>query len=186
MAGLPWIGVPPAPRRVGLAGLGQALLLLSVPWVLVPGSQGHDYLRASAVLGLSLLPIGWGWRLPWVSFSALAWGAAGLLLSWQRQRLGLGPDGVGSITILPLVLASLAAATGQWINLGLLPLQWFGQGVRAVARLAIAGSLLLLLAYLGGGVGVVVALALLGMVMADLAFTALTLLLGAIGSRRGG
>jgi len=185
--GLPsWIPTPPGPRRVVLAGLAQALLLLWVIWVIVPGPQGHDYLRASALLALSLLPIGWGWRLPWLGLGALAWGVAGLLLAWQRHRLGFGPDGVGSITILPLVLASLAAATGQWLNMGLLPLKRLGQVVRGVTQLAILISLLLLLTYLGGGAGVGVALGLLGVSLANLALTALTLILGAAGRRRAG
>lgn len=175
------IRTPPGPRRLALAGLAQTVLLLLATWTILPGPQSHDDLRASAVLGLSLLPIGWGLRLPWLSLGALAWGLLGFLLAWQRQRLGLGPDGVGSITILPVVLASFAAAAGQWLNLGLLPLRPFGQGVRGLARLAIACCLLLLLAYLGGGVGLVVVLALLATALADLALTVLTLILGAAG-----
>ncbi len=168
-----------------MAGLAQVLLLLLALWAVLPGSQGHDLLRAAALLGLSLLPIGWGLRLPWLSFVALAWGAVGLLLAWQRQRLGIGPDGVGSPTVLPLLLAALAAATGQGLNLGLLPLRRLGQGLRGLARLAIAASVLLLLTYFGGGAGLGVALALLGAALAGLALTALTLILGAVESRRG-
>ncbi|MFM7676197.1 MAG: hypothetical protein ACKO5F_11595 [Synechococcus sp.] len=180
-----WIRTPPAPRRVALAGLGQVVLLLLALGGIVVGPGGHDFLRGSALLALSLLPIGWGWRLPGLQLGALVLGLVGLLLSWQRQRLGVGPDGVGSLTILPLVLASLAAAAGQWVNQGLLPLQQIGQGARMVARLAIGFCLLLLFTYLGGGAGVGVALGLLGVALADLALTALTLILGAAGSRGG-
>ncbi|MEB3184026.1 MAG: hypothetical protein VKN15_06515 [Cyanobacteriota bacterium] len=180
-----WIRTPPAPRRVVLAGLGQVVLLLLALGGIVVGPGGHDFLRGSALLALSLLPIGWGWRLPGLQLGAVGLGLLGLLLSWQRQRLGIGPDGVGSITILPLVLTSLAAAAGQWFNLGLLPLQRIGQAVRTLAQLAIVLCLLLLLTYLGGGAGVGVALGLLGVALADLALTALALILGAAGSRRG-
>ena len=82
------------------------------------------------------------------------------------------------------MLASLAAATGQWLNLALLPLGRLGQVVRTLAQLAIALCLLLLLAYLGGGAGLGVALALLGVALADLALTGLTLILAAFGSQR--
>lgn len=182
-----WIStaqVPPAPRRAVLAGLTQVPLLLLAIWVILPGPQSQDFLRASALLALSLLPIGWGLRLPWLALAALTWGVVGLLLAWQRHQLGAGVDGVGSPTILPLLLASLAAATGQWLNLAQPPQGQQGQVVRTLAQLAIALCLLLLLAYLGGGAGLGVALALLGVALADLALTGLTLILAAFGSQR--
>ncbi len=179
------IRITPRPWRLALAGLAQALLLLVAIWTILPGPQSHDYLRASAVLALSLLPIGWGLRLPWLSLGALGWGLLGFLLAGQRQRLGLGPDGVGSITILPVVLTSFAAAAGQWLNLNLLPLRRFAQTVRGLTQLTIACCLLLLLAYLGGGVGLGVVLALLGTALADLSLTVLTLILAVTGRRQG-
>lgn len=149
-------------------------------WAVRPGIVEHDFLASAGLLGLSLLPIGFALRQPWLRMGSLAWGVLLGLLAWQRSHVGASGDGVGSLTILPLVFAALAAASGQWLNLGLLQVGRLNGAVRGMARASIVICLLLLLAYLGGGAGVGVALALLFVALADLALTALLLVIGAI------
>lgn len=179
-------GTSSAPGRSLLAGLAQLPLLLLAIWAILPRMGSLNYGLAATFLGLSLAPIGWGRRLPWLGFGALAWGAMGLLLTWPRPAQGAGGDGGGAVAVLALVLASAAAVAGQWLNLNQMPLARLGQLVRGLTQLTMAASLFLLLLLLGGGAGVGVALALLTVAVADLALTALTLLLGALQSRRDG
>jgi hypothetical protein len=111
---------------------------------------------------------------------SLAWAVLLGLVAWQRSHVGATDDGVGSVMILPLIFAAFAAATGQWLNLGLLQVGRLNGAVRGLAQVSIVICLLLLLTYLGGGAGVGVALALLFVALADLALTALSLVIGAI------
>lgn len=156
------------------------IVLFVAVWAVKPGIVAHDFLASATLLGVSLLPIGFALHKPWLSIGALAWAVLLALLAWQRSHVGASDDGVGSLTIIPLVLAALAAATGQWLNLGLLHVGRLNAAVRGLARASIVISFLLLVAYLGGGVGVGVALALLFVALADLALTALSLVIGAI------
>ncbi|MCT0224882.1 hypothetical protein [Synechococcus sp. CS-1328] len=162
------------------------LVLLAALWAVKPGIVQHDFLTSAALLGLSLLPIGYSLRLSWLRFGAVAWAALLGLLAWQRSHLGAAGDGVGSLAILPLVLAAFAAAGGQWLNLGLLRVGRLNGALRWLARASILFCLLLLLTYLGGGIGVVIALALLVGSLADLALTTLSLVIGAIAITRSG
>ncbi len=149
-----------------------------------PGPIEHDFLASAALLGLSLLPIGFSLRLPRLRFGAVAWGVLLALLAWQRSRGDAAVDGAGSLAIVSLVLAALAAACGQWLNLGLLRVGRLNGAVRGLARASILICLLLLLTYLGGGIGVGGVLALLFGSLADLALTALSLVIGAIAIAR--
>ncbi len=149
-----------------------------------PGPTEHDFLASAALLGLSLLPIGFSLRLRWLSFGPLAWGSLLALLVWQRSHLGGAGDGMGSLATVLFLLAAAAAAGGQWFNLGRLCFGRLNEAVCWMARASIVLCFLLLLTYLGGGIGVGVALALLFTALADLALTALSLIIGAIAAAR--
>lgn len=117
-------------------------------------------------------------RRPWLSFDALAWCAVGLVtcpLCPERAESYVG----GSMAKLALLVASAAAGAGQWINLNQLPLAPFSKRIRWINKVTIAGSLLLLLKRFTIGIlRLLSAIVLLWLVLADLAFTAPSLILG--------
>lgn len=147
------------------AGLIQAAILLIALWAIKPGTQEHNLLGSAAWLGFSLLPIGFSLRLPWLRFAAIVWGILFLVQSGK---------GVG----LPaLLFIAVAAAIGQWLNLGLLAVGRVTGVMRWLARALIVLSVLLLFIYFSRSGSVVVAMALIIVPMADLALTALTLII---------
>jgi hypothetical protein len=162
------------------AGLGQVLLLLLAFWAVRPGPTRNDYLLSASLFGLSLLPIGFTFRLGWLRAVALAWWVMFLILSWQHgSRGGIG-DEVGVLGRLAFLLAAFAAAAGQCLHLDQVQLGRVGAVARGISKVLIGLCVLLLLAFLQGGAGLEVALALLFGTLADLAFTALTYLLAAL------
>lgn len=171
-------------RGVITAGLGQLALLLLAFWAVRPGPTQQNYLLSASLFGLSLLPAGFSFRLGWLRGVALAWWVVFLILAVQHGRLGGSGDAVGALGRLAFALAALAAATGQWLHLDQLQLGRAGAVVRGTTKVLIGLCVLLLLAFLQGGTGLGVALALFFGSLADLAFTALTYLLAALGAVR--
>jgi hypothetical protein len=167
-------------KAVIAAGQQQVLLLLLAFWALRPGPTRHGYLLSASLFGLSLLPIGFTFRLAWLRGVAVAWGVLFLILSLQHGSQGGIGDEVGALGGYAFLLAALAAAAGQWLHLDQLQPGRVAAVARGITRVLIGLCVLLLLAFLQGGAGLGVALALFFGTMADLAFAALTYLLAAL------
>lgn len=175
-------------RRVGrgirttaviTAGLVQVLLPV-LAFCTAPGPKGPDYLLPASLFGLSLLPIGFTFRLGRLRGVAVAWWVLFLILSWQHGRGGGIGGAVGVLGRLAFLLAALAAAAGQWLHLNQLRLGRVGAVARGISKVLIGLCVLLLLAYLQGGSGMGIVFALFYGTLADLAFTVLTYLLAAL------
>jgi hypothetical protein len=131
-----------------VAGLAQVgILLFAFMYTLISGYHGV-WLRIG-IFGISLAPIGLGLRQPWLYFGALAWGTACLVLNGHiplPNPISGAWGGWNSLTSdLAMMLASTAAAVGQWVNLNELPLSGCRQKLRAITQLTIVVSLLLML-----------------------------------------
>ncbi len=140
-------------KRWVVAGLAQVSILLVVylSFLASIGGRGPGPWGGPGIMGLSLAPIGWGLRKTWLSFGAVAWGTAGLVMNWLVPTTDPFATG-GALghwdslsSCLAMMLASTAAVAGQWVNLNKLPLPGSLQKLRGLTQLTIVGSLLVLL-----------------------------------------
>ncbi len=178
---------PASPRNVRhlvLGGLVQCAVLLVAAFAAAPSivaGIGWPKEFATALLGVSLLPIGMAIRSRRLSAIALAWGTLFLVVALVMPPLE--SSGGGTVGTAALLIAATAAAAGQAWNLEALTLDTTGHVLRILSQSSIVVTLGLLITVFMGLASMGVAPLLLA-VPIDLGLTVATLLTGSLAARR--